>query len=141
MMYQLIKSNGKEMKEVVSNGKTIWRLDDTSVEKTGAELGLDQRDLIYSGLTTFRVSKRGMNFNLGYQDYALMKKKRLMVINGRIFNIQGSGVSNHNGDLTLVNQSWSSDLFYQFLSHRYSRNVGEHLYTSKDNRTYIELYK
>jgi hypothetical protein len=59
-MFKLIESNGKEMKEVLSNGKTIWRLEqNTDSNDTVELLDYEEYDVeidLKSSLATFYIN-------------------------------------------------------------------------------------
>lgn len=139
-MFKLIESNGKNTKEVLSNSVIVWE-HDTGEEKKGKDLGLNQNDLLYSGETTFRVSDDRIIFNLGNYNANKIRDKRLMVLHGKIYDITPIGISNFNERISLTGSRWSVRDLHKDLSARYLFNVGSELYNSKDNTSYIEIYR
>lgn len=143
-MFELIESNGEEIKEVFSNNRTIWRSKELSIDKTGADLGLNQNDLIYSGMATIRVGGNSMSISLGRQDYNMIRKRRIIVIYGKKHNINTMGVSNINDNVSLIgsrNANFSMKSLFANVSLRNTKSVGRNLISAKDIEAYIEIYQ
>lgn len=143
-MFKLIESNGKNTKEVLSNDRIIWKPKKPSDERTGADLGLDQNNLIYSGMATIRVGGNSMSISLGRQDYNMIRKRRIIVIYGKKHNINTMGVSNINDKVSLIgsrNANFSMKSLFANVSLRNTKSVGRDLISAKDIEAYIEIYQ
>ncbi|RAN62459.1 hypothetical protein B8A44_07880, partial [Dolosigranulum pigrum] len=115
-----------------------------SNERTGADLGLDQNNLIYSGMATIRFTRNDVTISLGYQDYNIIREKRVLVVYGSTYRIDSMGVSNINGRITLTGRRQTSMSILALiamlvLSKRDS--MGEYLFNAKDIEAHIEIYR
>lgn len=143
-MFKLIESNGKNTKEVLSNDRIIWKPKKPSDERTGADLGLDQNNLIYSGMATIRVDGSNISISLGRQDYNRIRKRRLIVIYGKYYNISTMGVSDINNKVVLIGYrraSLSIRSLIASVSLRNTNSVGNSLLDAKDIEAHIEIYQ
>ena len=103
------------------------------------DYGFNETDLIYSKITTFKVSKGNLLFTLGNVDYQTILEKKKIVINNKVFDISETGVSNIGGSISLIGSQYIS--LHNYLYDRYQHNVGTQLYNSKDNKAHIKIYK
>lgn len=143
-MFRLIESNGKNTKEVLSNGRTIWRPKKPRNERTGADLGLDQNKLIYDGMATIRFTRDDVTISLGYQDYNIIREKRVLVVYGSTYHIDSMGVSNINGRITLTGRRQASMSMLSLIAMLVlskGDSIGEYLYNAKDIEAHIEIYR
>lgn len=143
-MFKLIESNGKNTKEVLSNDRIIWKPKKPSDERTGADLGLDQNNLIYSGMATIRFTSNEVTISLGYQDYNIIREKRVLVVYGSTYRIDSMGVSNINGRITLTGTrqtSMSTLALIAMLVLSKRDSMGKYLFNAKDIEAHIEIYR
>lgn len=133
-MFKLIKSNEQTIEKIISDGAIVWKVDEPN-------FGLDEADLIYSKVATFRVSNRDISFSLGPGSYSKMKNKRKMVINNKVFDISNMGISNINQSISFLGNKFNTKKLYNYLSSYYAQSVGSMLYNSKDNKAHIKIYK